>query len=96
MTRSPLRHPLARVGKKTPRNYHRWYSLPIWPKLREAQLTKQPLCQACLTSIPQRVTAATEVDHRIPHRGVWSLFVDQGNHQSLCKSCHSAKTARGE
>ena len=37
---------------------------------------------------------ATEVDHITPHRGRWSLFVDPSNLQSLCHTCHSAKTMR--
>jgi 5-methylcytosine-specific restriction protein A len=36
---------------------------------------------------------AEVVDHIRPHRGDWALFIDPGNHQSLCKSCHDRKTA---
>jgi 5-methylcytosine-specific restriction protein A len=42
-----------------------------------------------------RVTAATMVDHIIPHRGDQKLFWDsEHNWQSGCKLCHDRKTAR--
>jgi 5-methylcytosine-specific restriction protein A len=37
--------------------------------------------------------AANEVDHIKPHKGDMALFWDSSNWQSLCKPCHSAKTA---
>lgn len=40
-----------------------------------------------------KVTAATEVDHIVPHRGDERLFRDEKNLQSLCRPCHSRKTA---
>ena len=33
------------------------------------------------------------MDHVVPFRGDWQLFVDPSNHQSLCKRCHDRKTA---
>lgn len=42
------------------------------------------------------VRAADQVDHVVPHRGDQVLFWDeQGNWQSLCRSCGSLKTRRG-
>jgi 5-methylcytosine-specific restriction protein A len=35
-----------------------------------------------------RVTAATVVDHKIPHKGDPQLFWDETNWQSLCAPCH--------
>ncbi len=64
-----------------------------WQKFRLSFLKKNPLCVECLKS--DRTTPANEVDHIIPHRGDKELFWRIGNHQSLCKPCHSAKTARG-
>jgi 5-methylcytosine-specific restriction protein A len=32
--------------------------------------------------------AATVVNHRKPHKGNWSLFIDATNHESTCKPCH--------
>ena len=109
MTQRPLRpcrHPgcgvLTRKGwcdKHKPsyrRNlsapWHGWYALPIWTKrLRPQQLVKEPFCRECAKAM--RRTPAEVVDHVIPHRGDWSLFVDETNLQSLCKYHHDQKTA---
>ena len=63
-----------------------------WRKARLTYLNSHPLCVACLKQ--DRVVAATEVDHIVPHRGDMRAFWKSGNWQSLCKSCHSSKTAR--
>lgn len=39
------------------------------------------------------IVRARHVDHIKPHRGDRRLFDDPRNHQSLCSSCHSRKTA---
>jgi 5-methylcytosine-specific restriction protein A len=57
-------------------------------------LRDHPLCAEC-----QRqglLTAATCVDHVIPHRGNQELFWEALNWEALCAPCHSAKTARGQ
>ena len=57
-----------------------------WQKARAAWLIAHPLCVFC-----ERLgitTAATVVDHKIPHRGDRRLFWDRTNWQSLCKTCH--------
>ena len=65
-----------------------------WRKAREAWLRAHPLC-ACERCDEGRirVTAATVVDHRIPHRGNKALFWDRNNWQSMAESCHNRKTA---
>jgi len=65
-----------------------------WQKARRAWLVRHPLCEECLRK--GIVTAGTEVDHINPHRGDPVLFWDSTNWQTLCKSCHSRKTQRGE
>ncbi len=40
-----------------------------------------------------RLTAATVVDHIIPHQGDRSLFWDIDNWKAVCKSHHDQKTA---
>ena len=43
-----------------------------------------------------RTTAATCVDHVVPHKGDQALFWDhRGNWQALCDECHSRKTQAG-
>lgn len=80
-------------------DWHTWYTLPIWTDdLRPAQLLREPFCRECFRraiaeNLPHlRRTRATDVDHIVPHRGVWSRFIDRSNLQSLCHSCHSRKT----
>ena len=64
-----------------------------WQKARLAHLGKHPLCIECSTL--GRVTAASVVDHIVPHRGDQELFWDLSNWQSLCAPCHNRKTGRG-
>lgn len=42
-----------------------------------------------------RITPAYAVDHVVPHRGDPVLMWDESNFQSLCASCHAAKSAAG-
>ena len=63
-----------------------------WQEARVRHLKANPLCVACLDQ--GNIVAATEVDHITPHRGDQSLFWDEANWQSLCKPCHSRKTAQ--
>ncbi|WP_207779294.1 HNH endonuclease signature motif containing protein [Zavarzinia aquatilis] len=63
-----------------------------WQAARLGFLASHPLCREC--GEIGRVTPATEVDHIQPHRGDQGLFWDRTNWQPLCKSHHSAKTAR--
>jgi len=67
-----------------------FYSSTRWRKARRIQLAKQPLCEDCLER--GTTTPAEEVDHIIPIAEDGALF-DPKNHRSLCKSCHSRKTA---
>lgn len=72
--------------------WHSWYQRPIFrDRLRPEQLLREPFCRECAKR-GLRVRA-TDVDHIVPHRGVWRLFSDPSNLQSLCHSCHSRKTA---
>lgn len=62
-----------------------------WRKEREQYLTDHPLCVACESK--GQLTAATVVDHIVPHKGNDKLFWSRSNWQPLCASCHSRKTA---
>ncbi len=59
-----------------------------WQKARLRYLSEHPLCVMCMQA--GRVTAATVVDHRIPHRGDPVLFWDETNWQALCKTHHDS------
>jgi len=54
-------------------------------------LAEHPLCVKC--EAEGRVTAATVVDHKEPHRGDYDRFWDESNWQSLCSYHHNLKTA---
>ena len=63
-----------------------------WRRARKMFLAEHPLCAECEKN--GRLTAATVVDHIIPHKGDQSLFWDESNWQPLCKRCHDRKTVR--
>lgn len=65
------------------------YSSTSWKKLRQAQLSSQPLCSCCLNS--GKVTQAEHIDHVFPHRQSPQRFKNN-IFQSLCASCHTLKT----
>lgn len=73
--------------------WRRWYGLAVWKRIRAAQLTAQPWCELCLER--GETVAATVVNHVVPHRGIWSLFVS-GPFQSLCAPCHDGEVQRRE
>jgi 5-methylcytosine-specific restriction protein A len=66
------------------------YNTRQWHKLREIQLSKQPLCQACLCR--GVVKQALHVDHLFPWSTLGKLYFYHNVFQSLCKECHSVKT----
>lgn len=73
------------------KNNHRWYYQKQWKMIRESHLSRKPLCQRCRHF--GFVTGGEHVDHVIAHNGDPKLFFDITNLQTLCHSCHSAKTA---
>lgn len=95
-----VRHAAKREQRGTARE--RGYTTQ-WDKARNGFLAKHPLCVECLKH--GRTTAFTvdrngrawpnEVDHIVPHKGDQELFWEPENWQTLCKRCHSSKTARG-
>lgn len=68
----------------------RLYDSQRWRKARLLHLARFPLCAICDAS--GKVTAATDVDHVVPHKGDPELFWDDANWQSLCHRHHSQKT----
>lgn len=65
------------------------YSQGYWKKQRQAQLSKAPLCAACL--INGKVIQAEHIDHVFPHRQNAERF-RRNLFQSLCPACHTIKT----
>lgn len=74
--------------------WRRLYHTQRWADLRMSVLTTDPTCRACAAD--GYVTASTDADHIVPHRGNLELFWDRANLQGLCASCHAKKTQRGE
>ena len=70
--------------------FNSMYSDSAWRKLRQTQLSRQPLCQGCM--MDKRIESASEVDHVFSwsHIGKQAFF--NNKFQSLCKSCHTLKT----
>ena len=65
-----------------------FYSSAEWRATRKAKLRRDPICQS-----PQCSRKATHVDH-IKSRRRGGPDLDPNNLQSLCHSCHNAKTIR--
>lgn len=72
--------------------YRKLYGTAMWKRLRERQLTNEPLCRFCLDC--GDVVVATVVDHIKPHRGDECLFFDADNLRSLCKPHHDSEGQR--
>ena len=80
--------------------YRKLYKTARWQRMREYQLTMEPLCRYCLER--EEVTAATVCDHIKAHGGDEQLFWDPENLQSLCaplprrrEAAHRQGTERG-
>lgn len=59
-----------------------------WQRDREKHLKLEPFCRYCPPG-----TQGVDVDHVVPHRGEIWLLRAAWNLQTLCRSCHSKKTA---
>lgn len=63
-----------------------FYMSPDWKRKRKEYLDEHPFCVMC-------GRPASMVDHIVPIRQGGALL-DDGNLQSLCRACHSAKSIR--
>lgn len=66
------------------------YDQAIWKRLRIAQLSRQPMCQACL--LDGRIESANHVDHLFAWASVGKDSFYRNIFQSLCAEHHSHKT----
>jgi 5-methylcytosine-specific restriction endonuclease McrA len=90
---------VRRTGKPDRRSpeaqaYRHWYWTARWRRTAKRFLREHPLC--CYCEQEGRVTAATVVDHKIPHRGNIALFWDEANWQPMCRPHHDGAKAREE
>lgn len=91
MPQKPPSHRPARPNVRqhlAPLSAHKRGYTRAWRKLRLAFLADHPTCATPGCHMP-----ATEVDHKIPHRGDRRLLCDPANLQALCGLCHKRKTA---
>lgn len=65
------------------------YDSAAWKRARASHLQSEPLCRSCRKA--GKLVEAQVVDHIIPVRD-GGAELDDGNLQSLCKSCHNSKT----
>ena len=63
-----------------------------WDKARATFLQRNPWCVIC--AILRQKVRATDVDHRIPHRGDQKLFWDKTNWRPVCSQHHKQKSGR--
>ena len=54
-------------------------------------LRENPTCPVCMQQ--GILSAATETDHIVAHKGDKALFFDGNNLWTLCKTCHASKSA---
>ncbi len=66
-----------------------------WRRARLLYLRAHPWCAMCAQMGHLRVAAGV-VDHIQPHKGDATLFWDQSNWQSLCRTCHDTRKAQLE
>lgn len=81
-------------NSRSARPWRALYSTAKWKRLREQQLTNEPLCRFCLDR--EDIVVATVVDHIQPHKGSEALFYDAENLQSLCAHHHNSTKQRME
>lgn len=66
------------------------YNTASWQRKRALQLSKQPLCQACISI--GKVKGANHVDHLFSWSAIGTDAFYRNVFQSLCHECHSLKT----
>lgn len=69
-----------------------FYQSPHWKTMRRNQLSREPLCAACLCH--GIVTQANHVDHVFPWQKINTKAFYTNLFQSLCVNCHSYKTGK--
>lgn len=79
--------------KTTTQDRHRFnshYKTAAWLNQRALQLSKQPLCEACLLN--NQITQAEHIDHLFAWSALGEYAFKLNIFQSLCESHHSIKT----
>ena len=66
------------------------YQTPLWRSIRASQMSKQPLCQGCLSR--GIVASAKHIDHLFAWKHIGRHAFAHNIYQSLCPNCHSHKS----
>ena len=66
------------------------YNTASWQRLREAKLSVDPLCEACIRR--EVVEPASVVDHVVAINKGGPAFPPLSGLMALCEPCHNAKT----
>jgi 5-methylcytosine-specific restriction enzyme A len=83
-------------GRRQLNPWRSWYSEKAWIDLRLQVLAEEDFtCRMCGHKEVQD-TSRLVGDHIIPHRGDRALFLDRGNVQCLCKTCHDTRKQAAE
>ena len=72
----------------------RLYKTARWLRLVEHQRRVEPFCRFCKAN--GVITAMEVADHIVPHRNDLTLFWDNNNVQSLCRTHHASDKQREE
>lgn len=75
-----------------------WYKTPFWRKMRLRIFQRDHYtCQmeGCGAFYGHKIRMLV-CDHKKPHRGIWSLFIDPKNLWTLCRSCHNSLKQKQE
>ena len=72
--------------------FNKMYQSVRWKTRRRLILKRNPFCAECKKK--NRLVFAEVIDHIIPHKGNWTLFLDNDNLQTLCRKCHGIKSQK--
>ena len=84
-------HAPLKTTKEQRRLSNAEYKKAAWISIRAAQLSKEPLCAACMHE--GRVNAAEHVDHLFAWNQINAAAFKLNIFQSLCHTHHSIKTS---
>lgn len=85
-----LEHSPPKTTTKDRHSFNAHYKTAAWAKQRAIQLSKQPLCQACLLN--NQITQAEHIDHLFKWSALGEYAFKANIFQSLCHSHHSIKS----
>jgi 5-methylcytosine-specific restriction endonuclease McrA len=86
-----LEHSPPKTITKDRQRFNAHYKTAAWQTQRNIQLSKQPLCQACLLN--NQITQAEHIDHLFAWSAIGEYAFKLNIFQSLCESHHSFKTS---